>query len=242
MKFKRTLSILTLPLICLLTSCDEEIIYGDKSIFERPENYSHLYWLGDAVDINNDTLIDLSSYNQEAKFNNYTRLFVEKQYVDQSGEYPLFEIASTDATIDSNNPFVYYEITKGHRYIDSAGYKDAYYITGIKILNLNYKPIFGVDYRSSKNNKKRKMAEYGFINNIDYAHDERVNNNFIDTKYNITISFEKNCFSLTSKQYDKNYWKITDDNFDESIYRDDSKRGITIYFLSNSWFDENFKN
>ena len=32
------------------------------------------------------------------------------------------------------------------------------------------------------------------------------------------------------------------DNFDESIYRDDSKRGITIYFLSNSWFDENFKN
>ena len=62
--------------------------------------------------------------------------------------------------------------------------------------------------------------------------------NFIDTKYNITISFEKNCFSLTSKQYDKNYWKITDDNFDESIYRDDSKRGITIYFLSNSWFDD----
>ena len=146
MKVKKTLAILTLPFMCLLSSCKEEsLVYGTKSIFERPANYQGLYWFGDKVDINDDSLYMLSTSDDEIDPCNYSRLFAESKYVYESGQIPYVSSVYY-LYYYSAFPSVIYKITRGYGgHYRSNG---QYFVTGISIKTFNVKSLYEEDENS----------------------------------------------------------------------------------------------
>lgn len=230
MKFKKTLAILSLPFMCLLSSCKEEpLVYGTKSIFERPANYQGLYWLGDKVDINDDSLFMLPVSDDENGPCNYSRLFVESKFVYESGhipiEYSVYYFRSYSAF-----PTVIYKITRGYGgHYRSYG---QYFVTGICIKTMNVKSLYGVDITTSAKEKERTFAEYDFY--MCKLYDRVYENYFNHVMYGTTIQIYRNALMI-----DENIvyeYKPEEKFFDPSVFTDDSDLGAHIKFLYDSWF------
>lgn len=237
MKFKKTLAILTLPFMCLLSSCKEEpLVYGTKSIFERPANYQGLYWFGDKVDINDDSLYMLHTSDDEIDPCNYSRLFAESKYVYESGQIPYVSSVYY-LYYYSAFPSVIYKITRGYGgHYRSNG---QYFVTGISIKTTNVKSLYGVDITASDKEKERKFAEYNFQKVKMYG--QVSENVFYHRVWETKIQIYSNALSIVqgiSDEYMKydEYIKYYEKGFDPSVFTDDSDLGARIYFLGDSWF------
>ena len=233
MKFKKTLAILSLPFMCLLSSCKEKpLVYGTKSIFERPANYQGLYWLGDKVDINDDSLFMLPVSDDESKPCNYSRLFAESKFIYECGHIPI-ERSIYYLMSYSGFPSVIYKITRGY----GGRYKSygQYFVTGINIITNNVKSLYGVDYTASDKEKERTFAEYDF-------HKNKINgliweNVFYHSIYDTQIEIYRD--GLTINEIIVDEYKQEEKGFDPSIFTDDSDLGAHIKFLTDSWFKKN---
>ena len=230
MKVKKTLAILTLPFMCLLSSCKEEpLVYGTKCIFERPANYRGLYWLGDKVDINDKLLLDISTFCEQRVFSNYSRIFIETKFVqdtnDMINSYSQESLLSTNTTY----PCILYKISKGYKKSED---EINYYITGVQIANMDIKPLFGVDYYSSSKDKIRKMAEYDFVRYTYTPLDPE--NYFVHYKYIIDLGFLRSTICFDARlRYDLPYSIANNyDGYDEEAFADDNRPGTFIGFLT----------
>ena len=224
-------SLIVIPALCFLSSCDEEIVYGNKSILERPVTYDGLYWLGSEVDIKNVNIFELTEYEDSMLRSEYSRIYTEKHFIDESNFIPTVFNDMSMLTITDGNPYVFYKVTKGHKEFDGSLANDKYYVTSIRIDNIDYSHIFGVDMHSSAKEKEKKMAEYGFEkmkrpNNSDLAEND---NTF--TKGLIVITFDERSFSVVYVFDIEPYYCWSDENFDSTIFFDDSKPGIYISLL-----------
>ena len=231
MKVKKTLAILSLPFMCLLSSCKEKpLVYGTKSIFERPANYQGLYWFGDKVDINDGSLYMLPVRDDESEPYNYSRLFAESKFIYECGHIPI-ERSIYYLMSYSAFPSVIYKITKGYGgYYQSYG---QYFVTGICIKTMNVKSLYGVDYTTSDKEKERTFAEYDF-------HKYKMNglireNVFYHSIYPTQIKIYGDALKIDESIIDE-YYKYDEKGFDPSRFTDDSDLGAHINFLTDSWF------
>lgn len=242
MKVKKILAILALPFMCLLSSCKEEpIVYGNKSIYERPVNYQGLYWLGDKIDINNDDLYQLEPNNSYNTYSNYSRVFAEHKYINQSGEIPNVQSDISLIRSNSQNPFILYHITKGYK---KSGDESKYYVTGVSIIKMNCKDIFGVDYYSDVKEIEKKMAEYSCVPII-YPNFPHLNGyNYISNDYCMETyyCFNRLVIDICNVSNDFMFTSKDEAGYDGTIFANENEPGILIPILKNSWFDENFKN
>ena len=231
MKFKKTLAILSLPFMCLLSSCKEEpLVYGTKSIFERPANYQGLYWFGDKVDINDDSLFMLPVSDDESKPCNYSRLFAESKFIYECGHIPI-EHSIYYLMFYSAFPSVIYKITKGY----GGNYQShgQYFVTGIYIKTLNVKSLYGVDYTTSAKEKQRKFAEYDFY--MYKLYDRIYENTLYHDVWRTKIEIYTDALKIDESIIDE-YYKYDEQGYDPSRFTDDSDLGAHIYFLNDSWF------
>ena len=229
MKLKRTLSILTLPFTCLLSSCKEEpLVYGTKSIYERPTNYQGLYWLGDKVDINDDSLYMLTTRDDETGLCNYSRLFTESKYVYECGiaptEYSIYDFGFAF-------PSVVYKITKGHNLAET---NCGYFVTSICVISPDIKSLYGVDITTSAKEKERKFAEYNFGRYSVSGFENE--NSFIHIRYLFQLTINTRSLNINYRIPEDYYYNRYEEGYDSSLFTDEKDQGINIRFINNSWF------
>ena len=231
MKLKRTLSILALPFMCLLSSCKEEpLVYGTKSIYERPANYQGLYWFGDKVDINDDSLYMLTTRDDETDLCNYSRLFTESKYVYECGIAPI-EHSIYDFYFGSAFPSVVYKITKGHNFAET---NCGYFVTSICVISPDIKSLYGVDITTSAKEKERKFAEYNFGRYSVSGFENE--NSFIHIKYLFRLAINTRSLEIHYRIPEDYYYNRNEEGYDSSLFTDEKDQGINIRFINDSWF------